>query len=197
MKRSFAETLLNARKQKGLSQQQLADRLFVNRSSVANWESGRRLPDATMISRIAEVLDVGISEMFTAADEDAAAPVVMVVDDERIMLGGALSVIRRAMPKAKTVGFTNPAEALAFCKEEKVSLVFLDIVMGNISGLDICREILGINPKTNVFYLTAYPEYSLDAWKTGACGFMVKPIAEPELREHLALLRYPIGGALR
>ena len=42
-----------------LSQQQLADRLHVERSSLANWEAGRRLPDAAMISQIAQAAGSG------------------------------------------------------------------------------------------------------------------------------------------
>ena len=36
--------------------------------------------------------------------------------------------------------------------------------MGKTSGLDLCRTLLAINPRTNVVYLTAHIEYSFDAW---------------------------------
>jgi two-component SAPR family response regulator len=57
--------------------------------------------------------------------------------------------------------------------------------------------LLEINPRTNVVFLTAYPDYSLDAWNTDACGFMVKPLTPESVREQLKKLRYPlrIGGA--
>ena len=42
----FSDTLKNLRTEKGLSQQQLADRMYVTRSTVARWEIGSRLPDA-------------------------------------------------------------------------------------------------------------------------------------------------------
>ena len=46
MKDSFADTLKQFRTDKKLSQQQLADMLFVERTTIANWETGRRIPDA-------------------------------------------------------------------------------------------------------------------------------------------------------
>ena len=52
----FGETLRRLRGEKGLSQQQLADRLHVERSSVANWEAGRRVPNATLLFQIAKAL---------------------------------------------------------------------------------------------------------------------------------------------
>ena len=46
-------------------------------------------------------------------------------------------------------------------------------------------------------YLTAYPDYALDAWSTEACGFMVKPLTPESVRSALGKLRYPLlmGGA--
>ena len=45
-------------------------------------------------------------------------------------------------------------------------------------------------------YLTSYSEYSLDAWDTGAIGFMVKPLTPEGIKKQLKKLRYPFltGG---
>lgn len=51
MNRLFAETLRRLRTERGISQSQLGKQLFVNHSTVARWESGSRLPDASMIPR--------------------------------------------------------------------------------------------------------------------------------------------------
>ena len=48
----FAETLKSLRTQKGLTQLEMAEQLFVTRSTVARWENGSRLPDAAMINRL-------------------------------------------------------------------------------------------------------------------------------------------------
>ncbi len=79
----------------------------------------------------------------------------------------------------------------------RIDLAILDIELGTTSGLDLCRALLEINPCTNVIYLTAYRDYSLDAWDTGAGGFMVKPLAPESVRRQLKTLRYPfsMGGA--
>ncbi len=86
------------------------------------------------------------------------------------------------------------AEATAFARANKVQITFLDIEMGRISGLDVCRELLEINPRMNVIFLTAYREYALDAWDTGACGFLVKPLSVEAIRQRLSMLRFPMGG---
>ena len=48
----------------------------------------------------------------------------------------------------------------------------------------------------NVVFLTAYREYALDAWDTGACGFLVKPLTVEAVRQRLSTLRFPMGGLL-
>jgi transcriptional regulator with XRE-family HTH domain len=58
MTTSLGETIKRLRTERGLSQQQFADMLYIDRSTCANWETGRRMPDAAMIVQIADVLGV-------------------------------------------------------------------------------------------------------------------------------------------
>ena len=82
--------------------------------------------------------------------------------------------------------------AVEFAKKKKISLIFLDIEMGKTNGLDICKNFLEINPQTNIIFLTAYIEYSFEAWSTGASGYLLKPITAENLRAQLKNLRYPL-----
>lgn len=196
MSMSFAITLKKLRTEKELSQQDLADQMYVNRSTVARWENGSRLPSAVVIARLSECLGTDVNMLMNAAAESEEAPNVIIVDDRKIVLSGALSVLEAVLPNAVITGFTRPSEAVEYAKANRIALAFLDIEMGKTSGLDLCRTLLEINPRTNVVYLTAYIEYSFDAWSTGASGFMLKPITEEGVREQLKNLRYPffIGG---
>lgn len=187
----FAETLKSLRAERGLSQRQLAELMFVTRSTIARWESGSRLPDAVMISRLAQCLGVDAGMLLSAVAVSDGSPNVIMVDDRRIVLTGGLPVLEEVMPFATVTGFTRPSEAIEYARANRVSLALLDIELGKTSGLDLCRTLLEINPRTNVVYLTAYVEYSFDAWGTGASGFMLKPITADGLREQLRNLRYP------
>ena len=194
MKISFAEALRRARLEKGLSQQQLAACLFVDRSSIASWETGRRVPDVLMIARRSECLGVDVKSLLESSEEDAEKPVVIVVDDDKIILSGSMSVLEEALPGVEISGFINPNEAVEFAARHQIALAFLDIEMGNISGMELCEKLLKQNPRTNVIYLTAYAEYSFDAWSTGACGFMLKPLNKDDIAFQLTRLRYPVRG---
>ena len=193
----FAETLKKLRTEKGLSQRELAELMYVNRSTIARWENGNRMPDAMMISRLSRCLGIEVATLLCAAEESDDSPNVIMVDDRKIFLSGALSILETALPDATITGFTKPSEAIEYAAINRVALAFLDIELGKTNGLELCRTLLEINPHTNVVYLTAYAEYSFDAWSTGACGFMLKPLTPEGIQAQLKKLRYPFlsGGA--
>ena len=194
MKDSFSEILKSFRTEKNLSQQQLADMLFVERTTIANWESGRRTPDAVLLLQISKCLDIDVNILLETIGNTVEVPNIMMVDDESIILKSGMAVIANLLPNALVTGFTSPTEALSFAKSNRVHLAYIDIEMGKLNGLELCRELLKINPRTNVFYLTAYPDYALEAWDTGACGFAVKPLTAEQARNHLTRLKFPIRG---
>lgn len=184
------------RMEKGLTQQELADKLFVTRPTIVRWESGSRLPDAVMLARLAEVLDTDANTLLVAdAQSDTRANVIL-VDDRKLILAGALPVLEEVLPNVNVTGFSDASEALEYARANRVALAFLDIELRNTTGFALCRALLELNPRTNVVYLTAYSDYALDAWSTGASGFMLKPITPQGVREQLEKLRYPfrMGG---
>ena len=194
MSTDLSQKIKGLREENGISQQKLAEMVFVSRSTVANWETGRRVPDIMMLRRLAESLGTDIETLIEESSEDHGIPEVIVVDDEKIVLAGCLDVIEKAIPGATIVGFTGHDEALAYARSHSISLAFLDIEIGSKSGLDLCKELLKIDPHTNVIYVTAYREYAFDAWETGASGFLLKPPTVEDVKAQLEKLRYPIKG---
>ena len=192
----IGETLRWLRIKKGLTQQQLADTLHIDRTSLARWETGQRIPDVSKISLLASVLDVDPSVLLSPDGELRDTPNIILVDDERIILDECLSVLREAAPGAVVTGFTSPSKAKAYAKENPLDVAFLDIEMGMTSGLDLCRELLRLRPHTNVIFLTGFKEYSYEAWDTGACGYLLKPLSLEDVRSQLSKLRYPVLGLL-
>ena len=188
----FAETLKKLRKEKGLSQIELGKQVFVNHSTIARWENGNRIPDFDMITRLSEALDVDVSILLDAMDSGDESLNIIMVDDNKVILSDSLAVIEEVLPDATITGFIRPKEAIDYAKKNPVALAVLDIELGTASGLDLCSDLLDINPRTNVVYLTAYPDYALDAWDTEACGFMVKPLTPESVRNQLEKLRFPL-----
>lgn len=194
MRQVFAETLRALRVEKGYSQQQLADKIVVNRSTVAKWESGSRLPDIDMIHHLANALNSDVNVLVNAVLESEDAHNIILVDDEKVILSGGIPILEEVFPDDVITGFTKASEAVAFAKSNPVALAFLDIELGRFSGLNLCRELLNINRRTNVIFLTGYRDYSFDAWDTGASGFLLKPLTTAAVRAQLMHLRHSIPG---
>jgi DNA-binding LytR/AlgR family response regulator len=96
------------------------------------------------------------------------------IDDEPV----ALDVIKNLSAKIpfidlKTV-FTNAFDAIDFLRQEKVDLLFLDIKMPDISGIDFLRSIP--NPPM-VIFTTAYSEHAVQSFELDAIDYLLKPFS--------------------
>jgi len=189
----FADTLKKLRAKKGLTQNQLASAMFVNYTTISKWENGSRMPSADMIARLARILEVDVGTLLSAVTESDEAPNLILVDDNKHLLSYSLPILEKVVPKAIIAGFTRPREAIEYAKANRVDLAFLDIELGRGSGFELCHALIEINPCTRAVYLTAYPDYALDAWDTEACGFMVKPLTEEDVRRQFKKLRFPFS----
>lgn len=197
MSKSFGEALRKLRLERGINQPQLAKALYVSRPTVTRWENGTRLPDAAMITRLADYLGVEVNALLGELVRDEERPQVILVDDEPLILRGSLSILADALYQANVTGFSDPSEALEFAMTHKIALAFLDIDMGSTNGIELCGQLLEINDHTNVVFLTAYMDYSLDAWSTGASGFLLKPLTVKAVQGVLSRLKYPFFGGNR
>ena len=193
MNAAFAETLRKLRAEKGLSQKDLGQLLFVSHSTISHWENGSRLPDTTMIPRLAKCFGVDANTLFQLTAQSEDSPNVIMVDDSKVILSDGLAVLEQVMPNATITGFIWPLEAIEYAKMNRVALAILDIELGTSSGLELCRTLLEINSRTNIVFLTAYADYSLDAWETEASGFLLKPLTPEGVRQQLKKLRYPFS----
>ena len=193
MNSEFSKILKKKRYEMGITQETLAKKLFVTKAAVSNWEKGNRTPDTDMVIKIAKCLDIDISVLMS---DDNETPNVIIVDDDMIILKGSIPIIKSVIPNASVIGFTHPSKAIEYAKNNKVALAFLDIELGNTSGLGLCSTLLEINPRTNVVFVTAYSNYSLDAWGTRAVGFILKPITAESVSEMVKRLRNPLTGVI-
>ncbi|MCE7993597.1 MAG: response regulator transcription factor [Roseivirga sp.] len=94
------------------------------------------------------------------------------IDDEPI----ALSIVEKHAARIPYLSiqeaFTNAFDALAYLKTNKVDLIFLDINMPDITGLEFMRSLVS---KPNVIFTTAYPEYAVESYELEAIDYLLKP----------------------
>lgn len=101
----------------------------------------------------------------------------IIIDDEPL----AIDIIEsycQALTKVEVIKtFTNAIEALDFINNNPIDLVFSDIEMPNISGIELIKSLEGKQP--HFIFTTAYPEYALEGFDLNAIDYLVKPIPFP------------------
>jgi DNA-binding LytR/AlgR family response regulator len=85
---------------------------------------------------------------------------------------------------------TNPAVAIELIKSTSPEIIFLDIRMPNVSGLDIAKEIKQTHgKKPYIVFTTASVDYALEAFEYSAFDYLLKPFSAQRLRETLTRYR--------
>lgn len=104
----------------------------------------------------------------------------IIVDDEKEGINALEFMLEQYCPNVKVIQkYQSSIEALKNIKQEKPDLLFLDIKMPNINGLELL-ELLGFE-NYNAIFTTAYDEYILEALRMNALDYLKKPIDEKEL----------------
>ena len=191
----FGNKLRELRTERGLSQRQLADMMVVSRGAIFNWETGKRLPDISMLARLARCLGVE-SYVLLDAMQGAEEPVnVIVVEDMPALLRGSVRMLEEELPEAEICGFASAEDALRFAQSGRVALAFLDVELGgDMDGLTLAKHLTEIDPRTNIVYLTGHSEYMQEAAYEHFSGYILKPLTPERIRHELAHLRFPVRG---
>jgi len=100
----------------------------------------------------------------------------IIVDDEQHAIDILVHYVNQT-PHLQLEGtFTNPIEALQAVASQKVDLIFLDIQMPELSGMDFIKA---INSRAKVILTTAYSEFALESYELDVVDYLLKPIRLP------------------
>jgi DNA-binding LytR/AlgR family response regulator len=96
------------------------------------------------------------------------------IDDEPLALNKIREYIKRIGYLNLLESFDNALDALDFMKSNKVDLIFLDIQMEELSGIQMLET---LQEKPKVVLTTAYDEYALKGYELDVCDYLLKPIS--------------------
>lgn len=117
---------------------------------------------------------------------------LLIVDDESEIRQGLSNYYPWANVGLECLGFVEDAqEAVAFLKEHDVDVVLSDIVMPNMSGIDLAKYIYESGIKTKIVFLSGYKdfEYAQKAIEYGVCYYLLKPAKYDDLTETFTKIR--------
>src|SRR5688572_19874793 len=123
-------------------------------------------------------------------------PVTAVIaDDERLMREQLRARLAEVWPDLSVVGEArNGAEAVALVDEHHPDLVFLDIRMPGLTGVDAARQIAQLEwpddrPLPEIVFITAYDQYAVEAFEQGVADYVLKPAERERLQVTVGRLR--------
>ena len=102
---------------------------------------------------------------------------VIAIDDEPLALQLICGYIKKTSGLTLAGSFDNPLDASDFLKENKADLIFIDIQMPDLTGIEFTR-LLKKGPK--VIFTTAYEKYALEGYKLEVVDYLLKPFSYEE-----------------
>jgi two-component system LytT family response regulator len=98
----------------------------------------------------------------------------VVVDDKPLAIDILNDYISKIPDLTLVFSGTNPLEALEYVMKNEVDLVFLDIQMPQLNGVQFMKI---VNEKCQIILTTAYAEYALDGFENNAIDYLLKPVS--------------------
>jgi two-component system, LytTR family, response regulator len=100
---------------------------------------------------------------------------ILIGDDE----AGMRMILRKAIEKTEGFEIVGEGEdglsVLSLAEKSKPDVIFLDVEMPAMNGIECAKKIIDINPKTIIIFATAHSEYMSDAFQLYAFDYLVKP----------------------
>lgn len=117
----------------------------------------------------------------------------IIIDDEPLALGLMETYVKKT-PFLDLVGkFENAIDAISTLENDPPQLLFLDIQMPELNGLELSKI---IKDKTKIVFTTAFQQYALDGFKVNALDYLLKPISYADFLQaaNKALQWYEMAG---
>jgi DNA-binding LytR/AlgR family response regulator len=104
----------------------------------------------------------------------------IIVDDEPLAREGLLAALKDIANITVAGSFNSAKKAALFLQDNQVDLIFLDIHMPGMNGLEFAAS---ISKETLVIFTTAYSQYAFDSYEVDAVDYLVKPILKERLEK--------------
>jgi DNA-binding LytR/AlgR family response regulator len=121
----------------------------------------------------------------------AARPTALLADDEPLLRAQLRDTLATLWPELDLVGEAAHGDAaVELFAAQRPQIVFLDIEMPGMNGLEAAAQIKGL---AHVVFITAYNQYAVEAFERGAIDYVLKPASEARLAETVARLKARIA----
>lgn len=138
--------------------------------------------------------NAALTEESPLSAEDSLRITAVVAEDEQIFRDALVRLLGKVWPELDIVAVCSDGnQALAALAEHQPKVAFLDIRMPGLTGLDVASAMVEESPETQVVFVTAYNQYALNAFDSGAVDYLLKPVEEARLVATIDRLKKRMG----
>lgn len=113
---------------------------------------------------------------------------VILLDDEEMLLHHLKNILQQ-FPNVEVVFETDSPDKVLKCfREKEANLIFADISMPEMNGLELAERIFALDPAMKLIFITAYEQYALEAFRVNAVDYILKPVTTSKIRKALEKL---------
>jgi two-component system LytT family response regulator len=113
---------------------------------------------------------------------------ILIVDDEKLSTSRITRLLNE-LGYEDITSFNDPNDALENIQKTKYDVVFLDIQMPGITGLELANHILSVEPQTFIIFQTAFEEFAIEAFKVGGVDYILKPTTLENIKNALGKVK--------
>lgn len=115
----------------------------------------------------------------------------LIAEDEPLLAAELADALARLWPELEIVGRARDGiDAVRLVDEHRPDIVFLDIQMPGMTGLDVAKQ---IGTRAHVVFVTAFDQHAITAFEQGAVDYVLKPVAMPRLAMAVSRLKERLG----
>lgn len=120
---------------------------------------------------------------------------IIAIDDERPALELMMETLKRLCPDDEIISFNEVRALREYEEKSDIDVAFMDIELGNVTGIELAIELKKSAPRCNVIFVTSYSKYGTDSFKARPSGYVTKPYTDEEIKRELDNLRYPVDAS--
>jgi DNA-binding LytR/AlgR family response regulator len=120
-------------------------------------------------------------------------PTALIAEDEPLLVEELTEALGRLWPELSVIARArNGIDALRLVEEHAPDVVFLDIQIPGMTGLDVAKQ---LGQRTHVVFVTAFDQHAVTAFEQGAVDYVLKPVTIPRLAMAVSRVRERLGRA--
>lgn len=116
---------------------------------------------------------------------------ILIVDDKQLAINALCRILRDVEPDSTCMKALSAQQALDEASRTHFDVVFLDIEMPGMNGIELAQKLKAGNESINIIFVTAHAEHALEAHSMYVSGFLLKPASEMMCAPHCPICATP------